>query len=70
MFRVLGLAGPLWHAVDDEGLGSLQENAGECSCIMADWLGTAIKTLRIGRKVIYEEGRGPKGLRAERVRPE
>jgi len=31
--------------------------------------GTAIEALRIGQTVSYEEGRGPKGPRAEKVKP-
>ena len=31
--------------------------------------GASIETLRVGQEVTYEEGRGPKGPRAENVRP-
>jgi len=32
--------------------------------------GTVIEALRVGQAVTYEEGRGPKGPRAEKVRPQ
>lgn len=32
--------------------------------------GTTIEALRVGQAVTYDEGRGPKGPRAENVRPE
>jgi cold shock CspA family protein len=69
-FRVLGLAEPLLYAVDGGGLGSMEENAGICSFIMANLQGAATEVFRVGRKVNYEKGRGPKGPRAEKVRPE
>jgi cold shock protein len=31
--------------------------------------GTSIEALLIGQRVSYEEGRGPKGPRAENVKP-
>ncbi|MGA2059786.1 MAG: cold shock domain-containing protein [Thermoguttaceae bacterium] len=31
--------------------------------------GTLIDVLQVGQAVTYEEGRGPKGPRAEKVRP-
>ena len=55
--------------VSDKGFGFIEGERGELFFHHSELEGTAIEALRIGQKVTYEEGRSPKGPRAEKVRP-
>jgi cold shock protein len=56
--------------IADKGFGFIAGERGELFFHHSALEGTAIEVLSVGQKVTYEEGRGPKGPRAEKVRPE
>jgi cold shock protein len=62
--------GTIKKVVADKGFGFIAGENGELFFHHSALEGTAIEVLRVGQKVSYEEGRGPKGARAEKVRPE
>jgi CspA family cold shock protein len=62
--------GTIKKVIADKGFGFIAGEHGELFFHHSALEGTAIEVLRVGQKVSYEEGRGPKGPRAEKVRPE
>ena len=61
--------GTIKKLIADKGFGFISGEGGELFFHHSSLEGTAIEALRVGQAVTYEEGRGPKGLRAEKVRP-
>ena len=61
--------GTIKKLVADRGFGFIQGERGELFFHVSSLEGTDIESLRQGQAVEYEEGRGPKGPRAEKVRP-
>ncbi|MCE5301553.1 MAG: cold shock domain-containing protein [Planctomycetaceae bacterium] len=62
--------GTIKKVIADKGFGFITGERGELFFHHSELEGTAIEVLQVGQKVTYEEGRGPKGPRAEKVRPE
>jgi cold shock protein len=60
--------GTIKKVVTDKGFGFIDGERGELFFHHSALEGTAIETLNVGQKVTYEEGRGPKGARAEKVK--
>lgn len=52
----------------DKGFGFIAGERGELFFHSSSLVGTAFEALREGQKVEYQEGRGPKGPRAESVK--
>ena len=52
----------------DKGFGFIEGERGDIFFHHSALEGVAIEELNIGQQVEYEEGRGPKGPRAENVR--
>jgi CspA family cold shock protein len=61
--------GTIKKVVADRGFGFIAGERGELFFHHSAVEGTSIEALRVGQGVTYEEGRGPKGPRAENVRP-
>ncbi len=61
--------GTIKKLVTDKGFGFIQGERGELFFHHSALEGARIEDLRQGQTVEYEEGRGPKGPRAEKVRP-
>ena len=61
--------GTIKKVVADRGFGFIDGERGELFFHHSAVEGTSIEALRVGQGVTYEEGRGPKGPRAENVRP-
>lgn len=61
--------GTIKKLVTDKGFGFIKGDSGELFFHHSALEGTTIEALRQGQVVEYEEGRGPKGPRAEKVRP-
>ena len=61
--------GTIKKLVSDRGFGFIKGETGELFFHHSSLEGVAIEDLRQGQTVEYEEGRGPKGPRAEKVRP-
>ena len=61
--------GTIKKVIADKGFGFISGEGGELFFHHSSLEGTAIETLQIGQAVTYEEGRGPKGPRAENVKP-
>ena len=61
--------GTIKKLVSDRGFGFIKGETGELFFHHSSLDGAAIEDLREGQAVEYEEGRGPKGPRAEKVRP-
>jgi len=61
--------GKIKKVIADKGFGFIEGERGDLFFHQSAVEGTSIKGLRIGQAVTYEEGRGPKGPRAESVRP-
>lgn len=55
--------------IPEKGFGFIAGNGGEIFFHHSALVGTTIEALSEGQTVEYEEGRGPKGPRAENVRP-
>ena len=53
----------------DKGFGFISGEQGELFFHHSALDGVTIETLSVGQEVTYEEGSGPKGPRAENVRP-
>ena len=53
----------------DKGFGFIAGQRGELFFHHSAVQGTTFETLREGQAVTYDEGRGPKGPRAENVKP-
>lgn len=61
--------GTIKKLVADRGFGFIEGERGDVFFHHSALEGVTIETLSIGQEVQYEEGRGPKGPRAEHVRP-
>jgi cold shock protein len=61
--------GTIKKLVADKGFGFIEGERGDLFFHHSAVQGTNIETLRVGQSVTYEEGRGPKGPRAENVKP-
>ena len=60
--------GTIKKVIADKGFGFIGGERGELFFHHSVLEGVAIEALRVGQAVTYEEGRGPKGPRAEKVR--
>ena len=60
--------GTIKKVLTDKGFGFIEGDGGDIFFHHSSVEGTAIEALQIGQAVTYEEGRGPKGPRAENVR--
>jgi CspA family cold shock protein len=61
--------GKIKKLVSDKGFGFIQGERGELFFHQSAVEGCAFEALREGQAVEYSEGRGPKGPRAESVKP-
>ncbi len=61
--------GTIKKLVSDKGFGFIKGENGELFFHRSAVEGVAFEDLREGQTVDYEEGHGPKGPRAENVRP-
>ena len=61
--------GTIKKVIADRGFGFIEGERGELFFHHSALEGATIEALRVGQGVTYEEGRGPKGPRAENVRP-
>ncbi len=61
--------GTIKKVIADKGFGFIEGGQGDLFFHHSELEGTSIEVLSIGQQVTYEEGRGPKGPRAEKVRP-
>ena len=59
--------GTIKKLIADKGFGFIEGGRGDLFFHHSDLEGTSIEALRIGQQVTYEEGRGPKGPRAEKI---
>ena len=62
--------GTIAKLVADRGFGFINGEKGELFFHHSAVEGQSIESLRIGQAVTYTEGRGPKGPRAENVKPQ
>jgi CspA family cold shock protein len=60
--------GTIKKVLTDKGFGFIEGDRGDIFFHHSAVEGVAIEALQIGQRVTYEEGRGPKGPRAENVR--
>jgi cold shock protein len=60
--------GTIKKVIADKGFGFISGERGELFFHHSSLQGTAIEVLEVGQPVTYDEGRGPKGPRAENVR--
>ena len=60
--------GTIKKLLADKGFGFIEGERGDIFFHHSALEGTTIEALSIGQSVEYEEGRGPKGPRAENVR--
>ncbi len=61
--------GTIKKLIADKGFGFIDGERGELFFHRSAVEGTSMEVLRVGQAVTYVEGRGPKGPRAENVRP-
>ena len=61
--------GTIKKLVSDKGFGFIEGGQGDLFFHHSALDGTTIEALSVGQDVEYEVGRGPKGPRAENVRP-
>jgi len=61
--------GTIKKLVTEKGFGFIASDSGEVFFHHSAVVGTTMEELREGQEVEFEEGRGPKGPRAENVRP-
>ena len=61
--------GTIKKLVADKGFGFIKGEKGDLFFHHSAVEGATIETLRVGQQVEYVEGRGPKGPRAENVKP-
>ena len=59
--------GTIKKLITDKGFGFIEGERGELFFHHSAIVGATIETLQEGQAVTYEEGRGPKGPRAENV---
>lgn len=60
--------GTIKKVIADKGFGFIDGERGDLFFHSSSVVGTTIEALRVGQAVTYEEGRGPKGPRAENVK--
>lgn len=60
--------GTVKKVIADKGFGFIEGERGDIFFHYSALVGVTIEDLQIGQQVEYEEGRGPKGPRAENVR--
>ena len=60
--------GTIKKLIADKGFGFIKGDNGEIFFHHSALIGTTIEALQEGQAVEFEEGRGPKGPRAENVR--
>ena len=60
--------GTIKKVLTDKGFGFIEGDRGDIFFHHSAVEGVTIEALKIGQAVTYEEGRGPKGPRAENVR--
>lgn len=60
--------GTIKKVLADKGFGFIEGDRGDIFFHHSSIEGSSIEALQIGQAVTYEEGRGPKGPRAENVR--
>ena len=60
--------GTIKKVIADKGFGFIDGERGDLFFHSSSLEGTSIEVLRVGQAVTYEEGRGPKGPRAENVK--
>ena len=61
--------GTIKKVMADKGFGFIQGEQGDLFFHHSAVVETSIEALRVGQAVTYNEGRGPKGPRAENVKP-
>ena len=61
--------GTIKKLIAEKGFGFIKGDAGEIFFHHSALVGTTIEELSEGQTVEFEEGQGPKGPRAENVRP-
>ena len=61
--------GTIKKLIADKGFGFIDGERGDLFFHHSSLEGVAIEELQVGQTVSYDEGRGPKGPRAENVRP-
>lgn len=61
--------GTIKKLIADKGFGFIEGERGDLFFHHSAIEGASMEALHIGQRVNYEEGRGPKGPRAESVRP-
>jgi CspA family cold shock protein len=61
--------GTIKKLIADKGFGFIAGERGELFFHHSALTGTTIEELSVGQEVSYDEGRGPKGPRAENVKP-
>ena len=61
--------GTIKKLLADKGFGFIQGERGDLFFHHSSVEGTSIEVLQVGQAVTYDEGQGPKGPRAENVRP-
>ena len=61
--------GTIKKLIADKGFGFIDGERGDLFFHHSALEGMSIETLQVGQEVTYEEGSGPKGPRAENVRP-
>ena len=61
--------GTIKKVITDKGFGFIEGERGDIFFHHSALVGIAIETLQEGQQVEYEVGRGPKGPRAENVKP-
>lgn len=61
--------GTIKKVITDKGFGFIEGDRGDIFFHHSALVGVAIETLQEGQQVEYEVGRGPKGPRAENVKP-
>jgi CspA family cold shock protein len=60
--------GTIKKLISDKGFGFIEGERGDIFFHHSALQGTTIEVLQVGQQVEYEEGSGPKGLRAENVK--
>jgi CspA family cold shock protein len=61
--------GTIKKLIAGKGFGFIEGERGDLFFHQSSVEGAGIESLRVGQAVTYQEGRGPKGPRAESVRP-
>ena len=61
--------GTIKKLIVDKGFGFIEGEKGELFFHHTALQGARIESLKVGQAVTYEVGRGPKGPRAENVKP-